>query len=74
MKQVVSSYDAIIAEDFDLKKYPFPNNKRDVYEYWKELDNLFIDYKYVSILLDIISDKYPQYLETAKKYMIGQDF
>ena len=74
MKQVVSSYDAIIAEDFDLKKYPFPNNKRDVYEYWKELDNLFIDYKYVSILLDIISDKYPQYLETAKKYMIGQRF
>ncbi len=74
MTQLVSSYDAIIADDFDLKKYPFPDDKRDVYQYWKELDNLFIDYKYISIMLDIISDRYPQYLEVAQKYMTGQRF
>lgn len=72
--QQISCYDAIIAKDFDLREYPFPDKKRDVYQYWKELDQLFIDYKYISVMLEIISKMYPDYTDIAQKYMKGQKF
>lgn len=69
MKKEIKKYDVITSLDFpvdNLNIYPKPANE---YELWSNHPNCMIGKEEITLLLDIIKEKFPVYYETACELM-----
>lgn len=73
MQSVISQYDAIVSECADVRHIPVPNGglPKTVRELWEGHDGVFIYKKDLDILLQVIRDLHPEYMDSAQKYLSG---
>ncbi|WP_457944659.1 DUF4422 domain-containing protein [Caproiciproducens sp. LBM24188] len=73
MQSVISKYDAIVSESADVTKIPIPSGgfPKTVRELWEGHNGVFIYKKDLNVLLQVIHDLHPEYMDSALKYLSG---
>ena len=73
--ELCTSHDIVVAKECDVKKIGSPRGTpNSVYELWNNHVNVLILPESLSILMDIIQEKFPEYLGYAKEYINGRSF
>lgn len=71
-EELVGGYDVVVSEYADVKKIPNPAGKvKSVQELWASQDGIFIEKFLLDLLLVLIKEMYPEYLESARSYLSG---
>ena len=72
MRATIKQYDIIVADYSDIRKMPTPVGiKSSVYDHWTGWNNVLIEPGVLDTLIDLIKSHYPEYFDSAKKYLSG---
>lgn len=68
MVQRLRPLDALFQEEFDVRRWPNPDSRRNVDRLWRQMSDL-IEGNSLDLLLQTLGEQYPDYTETAQAYL-----
>lgn len=75
IRSIIENCDAVLPESANVRKIPTPGGfKQTVRELWEGHDGVFIHKQDLTILLAVIQQLYPQYVEAAASYLSGTQY
>lgn len=71
-KNLIRDYDVVVSEYADVHRIPAPRGKvNTVLDLWRSYNDTFIEESSIDLMMRLIAQRQPDYLESAKEYLSG---